>query len=297
MLKVNGKKPVWLDYLMIIVGTGLMSLAINSVFDAAGMVTGGFSGIAIIIKAWTKNLIEGGIPLWVTNCVLNLPLFVIAWKVRGFSFIKRAILGEISLSVWLAIQPVWNLAGNDLLLSALYGGVIQGVGIGLVFLGGGTTGGTDMMAAIIQKFLKHYSIAQIMQVIDAMVVIVGMYVFGVHKALYAIIAVYLVTKVSDGLIEGLKFSKAAYIITGKPKEISDMIINDLDRGVTGINARGMYSGQDKLMLFCVVNKKEIIMLKEKVDEIDPDAFVIVTDAREVHGEGFIEKKIIKSVNL
>jgi len=290
MLKVNGKKPVWLDYLMIIVGTGLMSLAINSVFDAAGMVTGGFSGIAIIIKAWTKNLIEGGIPLWVTNCVLNLPLFVIAWKVRGFSFIKRAILGEISLSVWLAIQPVWNLAGNDLLLSALYGGVIQGVGIGLVFLGGGTTGGTDMMAAIIQKFLKHYSIAQIMQVIDAIVVLVGMYVFGVHKALYAIIAVYLVTKVSDGLIEGLKFSKAAYIITGKPKEISDMIINDLDRGVTGINARGMYSGQDKLMLFCVVNKKEIIMLKEKVDKIDPDAFVIVTDAREVHGEGFIEKK-------
>ena len=290
MLKVNGKKPVGLDYLMIIVGTGLMSLAINSVFDAAGMVTGGFSGIAIIIKAWTKNLIEGGIPLWVTNCVLNLPLFVIAWKVRGFSFIKRAILGEISLSVWLAIQPVWNLAGNDLLLSALYGGVIQGVGIGLVFLGGGTTGGTDMMAAIIQKFLKHYSIAQIMQVIDAMVVLVGMYVFGVHKALYAIIAVYLVTKVSDGLIEGLKFSKAAYIITGKPKEISDMIINDLDRGVTGINARGMYSGQDKLMLFCVVNKKEIIMVKEKVDEIDPDAVVIVTDAREVHGEGFIEKK-------
>ena len=290
MLKVNGKKPVGLDYLMIIVGTGLMSLAINSVFDAAGMVTGGFSGIAIIIKAWTKNLIEGGIPLWVTNCVLNLPLFVIAWKVRGFSFIKRAILGEISLSVWLAIQPVWNLAGNDLLLSALYGGVIQGVGIGLVFLGGGTTGGTDMMAAIIQKFLKHYSIAQIMQVIDAMVVLVGMFLFGVHKALYAIIAVYLVTKVSDGLIEGLKFSKAAYIITGKPKEISDMIINDLDRGVTGINARGMYSGQDKLMLFCVVNKKEIIMLKEKVDKIDPDAFVIVTDAREVHGEGFIEKK-------
>ena len=286
----NNKRAAYLDYLMIIVGTGLMSLAINSVFDAAGMVTGGFSGIAIIIKAWTKNLIEGGIPLWVTNCVLNLPLFVIAWKVRGFSFIKRAILGEISLSVWLAIQPVWNLAGNDLLLSALYGGVIQGVGIGLVFLGGGTTGGTDMMAAIIQKFLKHYSIAQIMQVIDAMVVLVGMYVFGVHKALYAIIAVYLVTKVSDGLIEGLKFSKAAYIITGKPKEISDMIINDLDRGVTGINVRGMYSGQDKLMLFCVVNKKEIIMLKEKVDEIDPDAFVIVTDAREVHGEGFIEKK-------
>lgn len=286
---MQGRKPLWLEYLMIIVGTGLMSLAINSVFDASGMVTGGFSGIAIIIKAWTKGLVNGGIPLWVTNCVLNIPLFFIAWRVKGFSFIKKAILGEVSLSVWLAIQPVFHLAGDDLLLAALYGGVIQGVGIGLVFLGGGTTGGTDMMAAIIQKFLQHYSISQIMQIIDGAVVIVGMYVFGIHKALYAIIAVYLVTKVSDGLIEGLKFSKAVYIITEKPKEIAEMIMEDLDRGATGINAKGMYSGQDKLMLFVVVNKKEIVMLKEKVDKIDPQAFVIVTDAREVHGEGFIEK--------
>ena len=286
---MQGRKPLWLEYLMIIVGTGLMSLAINSVFDASGMVTGGFSGIAIIIKAWTKGLVNGGIPLWVTNCVLNIPLFFIAWRVKGFSFIKKAILGEISLSVWLAIQPVFHLAGDDLLLAALYGGVIQGVGIGLVFLGGGTTGGTDMMAAIIQKFLQHYSISQIMQIIDGAVVVVGMYVFGIHKALYAIIAVYLVTKVSDGLIEGLKFSKAVYIITEKPEEIAGMIMEDLDRGATGINVKGMYSGQDKLMLFVVVNKKEIVILKEKVDEIDPQAFVIVTDAREVHGEGFIEK--------
>lgn len=286
---MQGRKPLWLEYLMIIVGTGLMSLAINSVFDASGMVTGGFSGIAIIIKAWTKGLVNGGIPLWVTNCVLNIPLFFIAWRVKGFSFIKKAILGEISLSVWLAIQPVFHLAGDDLLLAALYGGVIQGIGIGLVFLGGGTTGGTDMMAAIIQKFLQHYSISQIMQIIDGAVVVVGMYVFGIHKALYAIIAVYLVTKVSDGLIEGLKFSKAVYIITEKPEEIAGMIMEDLDRGATGINVKGMYSGQDKLMLFVVVNKKEIVMLKEKVDEIDPQAFVIVTDAREVHGEGFIEK--------
>ena len=286
---MQGRKPLWLEYLMIIVGTGLMSLAINSVFDASGMVTGGFSGIAIIIKAWTKGLVNGGIPLWVTNCVLNIPLFFIAWRVKGFSFIKKAILGEVSLSVWLAIQPVFHLAGDDLLLAALYGGVIQGIGIGLVFLGGGTTGGTDMMAAIIQKFLQHYSISQIMQIIDGAVVVVGMYVFGIHKALYAIIAVYLVTKVSDGLIEGLKFSKAVYIITEKPKEIAEMIMEDLDRGATGINAKGMYSGQDKLMLFVVVNKKEIVMLKEKVDKIDPQAFVIVTDAREVHGEGFIEK--------
>lgn len=289
MKLINGKRSQFLEYIMIIVGTGLMALAINSVFDASGMVTGGFSGVAIIVKAWTHGIVEGGIPLWITNCVLNIPLFLIGWKIHGFSFVRKAIVGEISLSAWLAIQPAWNLAGDDLLLAALYGGLIQGVGIGLVFLGGGTTGGTDMMAAIIQKYLKHYSIAQIMQFIDGAVVVVGMYVFGMHKALYAIIAVFLVTKFSDSMIEGLKFAKAAYIITEKPKEISDMIIKDLDRGVTGIQAKGMYSGSDKLMLFCVVNKKEIVMLKEKVDEIDPNAFVIVTDAREVHGEGFIEK--------
>lgn len=290
MKLANGKKSLVLEYFIIIVGTGLMALAINSVFDASGMVTGGFSGVAIIVKEWTGNVIDGGIPLWVTNCTLNIPLFLIGWKIRGFSFVKKAIIGEISLSAWLAFQPVWNLAGDDILLAALYGGIIQGVGIGLVFLGGGTTGGTDMLAAIIQKYLQHYSIAQIMQVIDAAIVVVGMYVFGIQKALYAIIAVYLVTKVSDGIIGGMKFSKAAYIITSKPDEVSEMIIKDLDRGVTGIHARGMYSDQDKLMLFCVVSKKEIVTLKEKVDEIDADAFVIVSDAREVHGEGFIEKK-------
>ena len=289
-MKLSGKKPWYMEYLLIIVGTGLMALAINSVFDASSLVTGGFSGAAIIIKEWTKGVIKGGIPLWVTNFGLNIPLFFIGWKIRGFSFVKKAIVGEISLSAWLAIEPAWNLAGDDLLLAAVYGGVILGVGIGLVFLGRGTTGGTDMMAAIIQKYLKHYSIAQIMQLIDGLIVVVGMFVFGVHRALYAIIAVYLVTKVSDGMIEGLKFSKAAYIITEKPDAIAKMVMEDLDRGITGIKARGMYSETDKLMLFCVVSKKEIVKLKELVDEIDPNAFVIVTDAREVHGEGFIEKK-------
>ncbi len=288
-MKLSGKKPWYVEYLLIIAGAGLMALAINSVFDASGLVTGGFSGVAIIVKAWTEGLVKGGIPLWVTNFVLNIPLLLVGAKIRGFEFVKRAVVGEAALSAWLALQPVWNLAGDDLLLAAVYGGVIQGVGIGLVFLGRGTTGGTDMMAALIQKYLRHYSIAQIMQFVDGVVVLVGMYVFGIYRALYAIIAVYLVTKVSDGIIEGLKFSKAAYIVTNKPREISDMVMQDLGRGVTGIFARGMYSEKEKLMLFCVVSKKEIVYLKERVDEIDPDAFVIVTDAREVHGEGFIEK--------
>ena len=283
------KKNWYLDYLLIIVGTGLMALAINSVFDATGLVTGGFSGIAILVKHWTGGIIDGGVPLWLTNITLNIPLFFLGWRIKGFSFVKKALVGEISLSTWLAIQPVWNIAGDDLLLAAVYGGVILGIGIGMVFLGQGTTGGTDMMAALIQKYISHYSIAQIMQFIDGLIVIVGMYVFGIQRALYAIIAVYLVTKVSDSLIEGLKFSKQTFIITEKPDEVARVIMEDLDRGSTGICGKGMYSGQEKTIIFCVVNKKEIVKLKELVDDIDPNAFVIVSDAREVHGEGFIEK--------
>ena len=273
-----GKKLKYMDYLLIIVGTCLMAVAVISAFDKAGMVTGGFSGVAIIVKEWTESLVPGGIPLWITNMALNIPLFFLGMRIGGFQFVKKALVGELCLSFWLAVLPGcipdFNLAGNDLLLAAVYGGVIQGVGIGLVFLGQGTTGGTDMMAALIQRKMRHYSIAQIMQFIDGLVVVIGMYVFGIHKALYAIIAVYLVTKVTDGMIEGLKFSKGAYIITEKADQVSHMIINEMDRGVTGLKGVGMYSGQDKLMLFCVVNKKEIVTLKEKVDMIDPDAFVV-----------------------
>ena len=283
-MKLAGKRSVFLEYLVIIIGTGLMATAITSCFDAAGLVTGGFSGVAILVKEWTRGIVSNGVPLWITNLSLNIPLFILATKVKGFSFVKKALIGDMSLTAWLAVLPAWELS-DDILLSSVYGGIILGIGIGLVFLGGGT----DMLAAIIQKSLRHYTIAQIMQFIDGAIVLVGMYVFGIRKGLYAIIAVYLVTKVSDGLIEGLKFSKAVHIITDKPEEVARMIIHDMDRGVTGINAQGMYSGQEKLMLYCVVGKKELVQLKENIDEIDPKAFVIVGDAREVHGEGFIER--------
>ena len=121
----NIKKAAYLDYLMIIVGTALMATAINSVFDMAGMVTGGFSGIAILVKEWTGGVIKGGVPLWITNLSLNVPLFFIGMKIGGFQFVKKALVGEVCLSFWLAVLPAFNLAGNDLLLAAVYGGVIQ----------------------------------------------------------------------------------------------------------------------------------------------------------------------------
>ena len=241
------KRSTWVDYLLILAGTGLMAVAINVIYDPNGLVTGGFTGIAIIAKEMTG------------------PLLI-------------SVLRDSSLSLMI----------DDLVLASLFGGVISGIGMGLVFLARATTGGTDMVAALIQHYLPHYTIAQIMQVVDALVVLVGAYVFGISKALYAVIAIFVVSRMSDGIIEGLKFSKAAFIITERQKEVSDMIMSELDRGLTGVPAKGMYSGADKLMLFCVVSKKEIVQLKQIVVKTDPNAFVIVTDAREVLGEGFLE---------
>lgn len=278
------------EYIMIAIGTALIAFSVASIYDPSGFVTGGFSGLAIIVKQLTAELVPGGVPLALTNLILNIPVFLIAIRLKGWSYIVKTLFGTVMLSFWLGVLPVIPIAEGDFLLTALYGGIVMGAGIGLVFLSQATTGGTDLIAAIIQHFWRHYSIADIMQVIDAFIVLAGAYLFGIQMVLYAVISIYLVSKISDGIIEGLKFSKAAFIITCKPDEVSKILMDDLSRGVTGLSAKGMYSGQKKNMLFCVVSRKEIVRLKELTLSLDPDAFVIVTDVREVLGEGFIESQ-------
>ncbi len=281
------KKP-WFAWILIVIGTGLMSLGIKCIFDPAGLVTGGFTGIAIIVKGLTEGLTPGGIPLWLTNLILNVPVFLLALRLKGKHFIGRTAVATFLLSGWLYILPEVDLLKGDYTLASVYGGVITGIGIGLIFVAKATTGGTDMVAALIQSKLRHYSIAQIMQILDGIIVIFGLYLFGIQRGLYAIVAIFIVSKVTDALLEGFKFSKAVFIITDKYDEVARMIMEQLNRGVTGLNATGMYSGSSKCMLYCVVSKKEIVDLKELVLEIDKTAFVIVTDAREVLGEGFQE---------
>ncbi len=283
----NKKSNIW-DYFLILVGTALVATSIQCIYDPISMVTGGFSGMSIIVKEITKPLIPGGIPLWFTNIALNIPVFVIAWRVKGTRFIWRTLLGTMLLSAWLYVVPTIDLPQGDYTLAAVFGGVIGGVGMGLVLSAKATTGGTDMVATLIQHYMRHYSIVQIMQVLDGLIVVVGMYVFGVHVAMYAIVAIYITTKVSDALLEGFKFSKVAYITTDSYELVAEKIMEKMDRGVTGLKAKGMYSGTDKCMLYCVVAQKQIVEVKEIVAEIDPGAFVIVTDAREVFGEGFQE---------
>ena len=287
-MRIMNSRPWYVDYLFIFMGTGIMALAIQCIFEPIGLVTGGFSGIAIIIRKITAGIVEGGVPLWLTNLALNVPVFIAALIIKGRKFLGRTVIGTVLLSFWLYVIPQVDLTQGDYMLSAVFGGVITGIGIGFVLLAKATTGGTDMVSALIQKYVRHYSVVQILQVIDGMVVLAGLYVFGLKPALYAIVAIFITSKVSDALMEGMKYSKAAFIITDYYKEIADAIMTQLDRGLTGLDATGMYSGDKKTVLYCVVSKKEIVELKDIVAKIDPKAFVIVTDAREVFGEGFLE---------
>lgn len=276
------KRPEYVDYLLVIFGSFIIGFAIKNMYDPVGLVTGGVSGIAIIFKELWE------VPLWITNTALNIPLFLVALKVKGWRFIKKTLVATVALSVSLYIMPEAAFLTEDIFLASLFGGLVTGVGTGLVFICQATTGGTDMLAALLQRKMRHYSIAQIMQVLDGMVVLAGASVFGIQFALYALIAIFAVSKISDGMIEGLKFSKQAFIISEKSDEIAGAIMQRMERGVTGLDAVGMYSGLGKQMLFCVVSKKEIVQLKEIVESYDSKAFVIVNDAREVLGEGFIE---------
>ena len=278
---VRGKSP-FRDYILILIGASIMGFAIKNIYDPIGLVTGGASGVAIILKK------QFGVPLWLTNTAINIPLFAAAAKLKGWSFIKRTLLATVTLSVSLYVIPEMPFLMDDLFLTALFGGLITGAGAGIVFACQATTGGTDMLAAIIRRWLPHSTLAQILQVLDAAIVLIGAGIFGVTYALYALIAIYAVSKVSDGIIEGMKYSKVAYIISDKSEEIAAAILKELERGVTALDARGMYSGNRKDVLFCVVSRKEIAQLKELVVGHDAQAFVIVSDAREVLGEGFIE---------
>lgn len=278
------------DYLLIVIGTGILAFGISCFYDPVGLVTGGFSGLAIVIRHVTEGVIEGGVPLWLTNLILNIPVFILSYFIKGKRFLGKTVFGTIMLSIWLYFLPSLNLAEGDLMIAALFGGVCAGVGIGFVIRVGATTGGTDMVSALVQIKLRHYSIVQILQVIDGLVVLLGFFVFGMRPTLYAIISIFVQTKVSDLIVEGFNYSKAAFIITNEHEQVANRIMTELERGVTGLKAKGMYTQENKCVLYCIVTKKEIVTLKDIVNEIDSDAFVIVSDVIEVLGEGFEEYK-------
>lgn len=270
----------------ILLGTGLLAFSIKSIYEPCGMVIGGFSGVAIIVKHLTQGLLEGGIPLGITTFCLNIPGFILAYPRKGANFVKKTIISTLLVSIWLMILPEYKLAPDDYLLTAIAGGVIGGAGIGIVLLAGSSTGGTDMVATLLQVKLPYYSVAQIMAGVDAIIMLASVYLFGIQAVLYAGVSLFIHAKVTDAFVLGTHFAKSVYIITEKPELIAEAIMERLQRGVTGIVAEGMYTGNEKKMLFCVVSKKEVVKIKQLVLENDRRAFVIVGEAKEVLGEGF-----------
>lgn len=285
-MKTKIRDSEFVSYLLMTAGTFFMAAATNIIYEPLSMVTGGFSGIGIILKKVLENTAGISCPVGLTNIVLNIPLFLVAMKQKGAQFIRKALYATFCFSVALLIVPTFEIKNEDYLMAAVFGGVLNGTGIGLVFSQKASTGGSDLLSTLLKPFFPGLSISELLIFIDGIIVLAGMGIFGIHTGLYSIVAVFVMGKVSDALLDGLKFAKMAYIISDSPLVISERIMKKLDRGVTGLNGKGMYSGQDKNVLVCVVSKKEVVKLIDIVKEADEKAFVIVSDAKEVLGEGF-----------
>ncbi|MDR2903219.1 MAG: YitT family protein, partial [Clostridiales bacterium] len=228
----NGK---YLDYLLLIVGTTLLAYAINLFYEPNGLVTGGVSGLGIIIQTVSRQALGFTVPLWATNIVLNLPLFILGARVMGARFLRRTLFATVYLTVALfftAYLP--QIKGTDLLLSAVFGGAVGGLGLGLVFRCMATTGGSDLAASILHERYKHISISKLMFAIDAVIVTLGFFTFGATKAMYAIIAIFINSKMTAALLEGLDFAKAAFIISENADRIAEKLLAELSRGATGL---------------------------------------------------------------
>lgn len=278
------------ELFLILLGTTLLALAINWFLSPSGLVTGGISGTSIIVEEVTRKAFGVGVPLWVTNICLNVPLFLISIRQRGFKFAQKSLYSVLWLSVALwftGFFPNPFLTTGDLLLPAIFGGALIGAAIGLVIRAGGTTGGTDMLASIIKFKKPSFPITQLMLMIDGIIILGGFFIFGQEKAMYAVIAVFITSKVIGHIIEGVHYAKAAFIISDHSHQIAKEIMEKIPRGVTGLKATGMYSRADKEMLYVVVSQKEIMRLRELIQNIDPKAFVTIADVKEVLGEGFI----------
>ena len=296
-MEIKSHRHPVLDYIYIILGTTLLAMSINMFLEPLDLVTGGVTGLAIIIKDYTGDLIQGGIPIYITNLLINIPLFIVAIIIKGKNFGTRSLFSTFYLSFALFYTGGLDPLTHDILLGSVFGGVFAGVGLGFVFSAFSTTGGTDLLASIIQHFLKHYSIAKLMFVADGVIIFLGLTTFGVEKAMYAIVSIYISVKVIDAILEGINFSKVAFIISEKNDLIARVIMENLSRGVTGLPGKGKYTNVSKEVLLCVVSKREIVKLKEIVRDIDLNAFVIVADVREVVGEGFIEYEPSKNKPL
>lgn len=273
-------KKILRSYGVITIGTFLMALGTNLIYEPMSMVTGGFSGLGIIFHGLL------GIPLWTTTVVLNIPLFLLARKRFGKDFLFQSLYAVFFFSLALGVIPVATVPQEDFLMAALIGGTLHGIGLGLVYSTGSTTGGTDLLSTLLHPLFPVMRLPNILGFIDGIIVVAGMAIFGIRSALYAIVAVFVTSKIMDGVTAGMRYAKVLYVISDEAQQIARLIMVEMKRGVTSLKGSGMYSKEEKDILMCVVSRREAVSMVKYVKEIDDKAFIIISDAREVMGEGF-----------
>jgi uncharacterized membrane-anchored protein YitT (DUF2179 family) len=276
------KKRIFIDYLGITAGSFLIALALTVFLVPNKIAAGGVSGLATVIYYLTS------FPIGITMLVINIPLFLAGIKIMGMSFGIRTIYGIVSLSVFTdLLQPHMTALTDDLLLASIYGGVVGGVGLGIVFRSRGTTGGTDLIASLINYF-TGITVGEGLLIADGVVVALAGVFFNLEVALYAAVTIFITSQTIDVVQEGLNFKKGVLIISDKAEKINQMVVNDLNRGITEFEAKGGYTGDRKRVLLCIISRSEVSELKKAVSQIDQEAFVIISNVHEVLGEGFTE---------
>lgn len=277
------KKKMFFDVLGILIGSLVLAVGINVFLVPNEIAAGGVSGIATVLYLTFK------IPMSITILAVNAILFAFGFAILGKWELVKSLLGIIFLSVFLESTAFLPKYGEDVLMAAICGGVLSGVGIGITVSRGASTGGSDMLALMICRKLKHLSVATVILAVDSAVILASGFVFSsMTIMLYAALAAFVSSKVNDYIAVYGDNAKQVQIVTDKSAEISEKIIKTIGRGVTGIYTRGMYTGEDRMTVFCVVSKRELYRVTSIVKEIDSEAFVIVGEVREVLGKGFKE---------
>lgn len=269
------------EYILFIFGSVLSAFGTAVFLLPNQLSSGGFSGIATILY-YLFN-----VPMGSTIIFLNLPILILAYIRKGKTFFIKTIIATFVFSQAIDIFGKIEPFTTDKMLASVYGGVISGLGMALVFKGKSSTGGTDLIANLVQSYKNEVSIGKILQILDVCVVVLNIiFIEKIEIGLYSAIAIFIIDKMLDVVFEGINFSKIIYIISDEYEEISKIINLEIERGATGLCGKGMYTNQEKMVIMCAAKRKHIIKIKEAAKQIDKNAFIIIADAREVYGLGF-----------
>jgi len=288
MNKLKKIWPVLRDYMFILAGALLQAISLHIFLLPARLANGGVTGTTMLINHFT------GWPIGIMILIGNIPLFILGWRfLGGKSFALKtavAVLVYALLVDFLATYlPTIGLT-DDIFLNSLYGAIVSGIGYGLVYRGQGTSGGSDILARILNNW-KSIPVSQSYLMVDGLVLIAAGLVFGPKQALYALVTLYVSGIVAETTLEGSSIVRTAMIVTNRPGELSSQIMKDMNRGVTMLTGKGAYSGEARDILYCVVIRSEVARLKFIINEIDPQAFMVIGQAHEALGEGF--KPLVK----